>query len=116
VKDAGIKSVVFDDSVIKPAYPDYDKMRSLVEDAIHPPAPGASSGPSTTAPAGPAAAGTTSAGATGTGKAPGGAAAAGTASSAPTSPAVDTTNACAYDPVAAQKALAAGMPPIKKRR
>ena len=49
VKDAGIKSVVFDDSVIKPAYPDYDKMRSLVEDALHPPAPGASAGPATTA-------------------------------------------------------------------
>ena len=42
VKDAGIRSVVFDDSVIKPAYPDYDEIRSLVEDSLHPPAPGSS--------------------------------------------------------------------------
>jgi polyisoprenyl-teichoic acid--peptidoglycan teichoic acid transferase len=105
VKSAGITSVVFDDSVIKPAYPDYDKMRSLVEDAIHPPSPGASSGPSPTPPAG---------GSSGTGTASKDAA--GTSASAPTSPAVDTTDACAYDPVAAQKALAAGEPPTKKRR
>ena len=58
VKDAGIKSVVFDDSVIKPAYPDYDKMRSLVEDALHPPSPGASSGPAPTAPSSATASGT----------------------------------------------------------
>jgi len=100
VKSAGIKSVVFDDSVIKPAYPNYDKMRSLVEDALHPPSPGASSGPAPTA-ASSAAATTTSAD---------------SSASAPTSPAVDTTDACAYDPVAAQKALAQGEPPTKKRR
>jgi LCP family protein required for cell wall assembly len=99
VKNAGIKSVVFDDSVIKPAYPDYDKMRSIVEDALHPPSPGASSGPATTSAA--ATAGST---------------ASGGEASAPTSPAVDTTDACAYDPVAAQKALAQGEPPTKKRR
>jgi LCP family protein required for cell wall assembly len=98
VKDAGIKSVVFDDTVIKPAYPDYDKMRSIVEDAIHPPAPGSSSGPTSTAP-------TTAGGS-----------AAQTAASAPTSPAVDTKDACAYDPVAAQKALAGGEPPTKHKR
>jgi len=105
VKSAGIKSVVFDDSMIKPAYPDYDKMRSIVEDSLHPPAPGASSGPSTTPPAG----------TTGAGTAPSGAVAS-TSATAPTSPAVDTTDACAYDPVAAQKALAKGEPPTKKRR
>jgi hypothetical protein len=105
VKSAGIKSVVFDDSVIKPAYPDYDKMHSLVEDAIHPPSPGASSGPATTSSAAPTAGATASGGA-----------AAGGAASAPTSPAVDTTDACAYDAAAAQKALAQGMPPTKKRR
>jgi hypothetical protein len=103
VKDAGIKSVVFDDTVIRPAYPDYDKMRSIVEDAIHPPAPGSSSGPTSTAPTAPPA--TTAGGS-----------AARTAASAPTSPAVDTKDACAYDPVAAQKALAAGEPPTKHRR
>jgi hypothetical protein len=106
VKSAGIKSVVFDDSMIKPAYPDYDKMRSIVEDSLHPPAPGASSGPTTTP----------SAGTTGAGTASSGAAASTTSASAPTSPAVDTTDACAYDPVAAQKALAKGEPPTKKRR
>jgi len=100
VKDAGIKSVVFDSSVIKPAYPDYDKMRSIVEDAIHPPAPGSSSGPTSTPPT------TTS----------GNAAPTQTSASAPTSPAVSTKDACAYDPVAAQKALAAGEPPTKHKR
>jgi hypothetical protein len=110
VKSAGIKSVVFDDSVIKPAYPDYDKMRSLVEDALHPPSPGASSGPDTSAPTG-----STGGGSTGGGTTSGGAAASSSAG-APTSPAVDTTDACAYDPVAAQKALAQGEPPTKKRR
>jgi polyisoprenyl-teichoic acid--peptidoglycan teichoic acid transferase len=101
IKGAGIKSVVFDDSVIKPAYPDYDKIRGIVEDAIHPPAPGASSGPATsTAPTGTTASGS----------------AAQTSASAPTSPAVDTKDACAYDAVAAQKALAQGEPPTKHRR
>jgi hypothetical protein len=100
VKDAGIRSVVFDDSVIKPAYPDYDKMRSLVEDALHPPSPGASSGPTTAAPTGTTAGG----------------AAARTSASAPTSPAVSAKDACVYDPVAAQKALDQGEPPTKKHR
>ena len=34
VKDAGIQSVVFDDSVIRPAYPDFDKIRGMVQDAL----------------------------------------------------------------------------------
>jgi LCP family protein required for cell wall assembly len=100
VKDAGIQSVVFDDTVIKPAYPDYDVIRSMVEDALHPPAPGSSSGP--TAP-------------TGTGGTAAGGAAADTSASAPTSPAVSATDACAYDPVAAQEALDEGEPPTKRR-
>jgi LCP family protein required for cell wall assembly len=100
VKDAGIKSVVFDDSVIKPAYPDYDKIRSLVEDALHPPAPGASSGPTSAAPTAPTAGGS----------------AAQTSASAPTSPAVSAKDACVYDPVAAQKALDQGEPPTKTHR
>jgi len=100
VKDAGIKSVVFDDSVIKPAYPDYVKMRSLVEDALHPPSPGASSGPTTAPPTGTTAGG----------------AAAQTSASAPTSPAVSAKDACVYDPVAAQQALDKGEPPTKTHR
>src|SRR3954452_21692694 len=87
VKEAGIRSVVFDDSVIKPAYPDYDKMRSLVEDSLHPPAPGSSSGPTATTGSSP----TTASAPTGSGS----------AATAPTSPAVAATDACAYDPVAA---------------
>jgi hypothetical protein len=104
VKDAGIRSVVFDDSVIKPAYPDYDKIRGLVEDALHPPAPGASAGTTSTAPTG-----------TTAGTAAGGSAA-DTSASAPTSPAVSATDACAYDPVAAQEALDEGEPPTKGGR
>src|SRR3954453_15960453 len=100
VKDAGIKSVVFDDSVIKPAYPDYDKMRSLVEDAIHPPAPSSSSGPTATG-------SNTTSESGGTTAPPAGAS---------SSPAVGAAHAWAHDPVAAQKARDAGEPPTKKRR
>jgi hypothetical protein len=103
VKEAGIRSVVFDDSVIKPAYPDYDKIRGLVEDALRPPAPGSSAG------------GTTGAAPTDTtaGTAAGGTAA-DTSASASTSPAVSAADACAYDPVAAQEALDEGEPPTKR--
>ena len=104
VKEAGIRSVVFDDSVITPAYPDYDKMRSLVEDSLHPPSPGSSSDSTGTSPTG-TTSGTSASGA-----------AAGTAASAPTSPAVTSTDACAYDPVAAQKAIDQGEPPSKSHR
>jgi polyisoprenyl-teichoic acid--peptidoglycan teichoic acid transferase len=106
VKDAGIRSVVFDDSVIKPAYPDYDEIRSLVEDSLHPPAPGASSGPTATAGSSTAATGdSAAAGST-----------AGSTATAPTSPAVSATDACAYDPVAAQEALDEGESPTKHGR
>jgi LCP family protein required for cell wall assembly len=101
VKDAGIRSVVFDDSVIKPAYPDYDLIRSMVEDALHPPSPGSSSGGATPAP-------------TGTTAASGGAA--DTSASASSSPAVSATDACAYDAKAAAEALAQGEPPTKHSR
>ena len=105
VKGAGIRSVVFDDSVIKPAYPDYDKIRSLVQQALSTPSPAAA------APAAPAATGTAGGGtpATSTG-------ATGSSAKASSSPTVSTTDACAYDPVAAQKALAEGEPPTKRRR
>jgi hypothetical protein len=82
--------VVFDPSLIDPAYPDYDLMRQIVRDAIAPPAPAddapedttASAAPGTTAPAPPA----------------------------PPGPAADVGDACAYDPVRAQEALAQGEP------
>jgi LCP family protein required for cell wall assembly len=104
VKDAGIQSVVFDDSIIKPAYPDYDKIRGLVEDALHPPAPGSSSAPTSSAPPATTAAPAPAAGGSATGD----------ASAAPASPAVSATDACAYDPVAAKEALDQGEPPTKR--
>jgi polyisoprenyl-teichoic acid--peptidoglycan teichoic acid transferase len=113
VKDAGITSVVFDASVIKPAYPDYAKIRSMVEDALHPPSPGASSGPAPTTPTTPtstAAGGSSS----GSGAAPSSAAAPSAGASA--SPAVSATDACAYDAKGAQAELAKGEPPTKRRR
>jgi LCP family protein required for cell wall assembly len=101
VKGTEIRSVVFDDTVISPAYPDYDKIRSMVQQALTPP-PDTSSTPA--APATPTAAAPTS------GTAP-------TASTAPTTgadPAADVGNVCAYDPVRAQAALAAGQPPTRR--
>jgi LCP family protein required for cell wall assembly len=97
VKDAGLQSVVFDDSVITPAYPDYDEIRGLVQDALASPA---------TTPAPPAPTSATDA-PTGT-ESP-------SAGSSP-SPAVSATDACAYDPVAAQEALDEGEPPTKNGR
>jgi LCP family protein required for cell wall assembly len=94
VKEADVRSVVFDETVISPAYPDYDLMRRLVRDALVPPAPQpapAEDDPQSTAPA------------------PTGAPA------APTSPATDVADACAYDPVQAEAALAQGKPPIRSR-
>jgi LCP family protein required for cell wall assembly len=107
VKDAGIQSVVFDDSVIRPAYPDFDLIRGLVQDALTTHA--ASPAPTGTAPAAPA-----------DGAATGSAVAGGTAAEsspvAPTSPAVSATDACAYDAVAAQEALDKGEPDTKGGR
>ncbi|WP_255352988.1 LCP family protein [Modestobacter sp. Leaf380] len=93
VKDAGIRSVVFDDTVITPAYPDYDAMRLLVQQALGAapapapaPAPSSSAAPTTSAAPAPA----TDAG-----------------------PVDEVSNACAYDPAAAQAALDAGEPPTR---
>jgi polyisoprenyl-teichoic acid--peptidoglycan teichoic acid transferase len=98
VKDAGIRSVVFDDTVIDPAYPDYDRIRALVREALAP-------ATATTAPAPPSA----------------------PASSAPSPPATaipppggndgvaaEVADACAYDPVQAQAARDAGQPPTRR--
>jgi polyisoprenyl-teichoic acid--peptidoglycan teichoic acid transferase len=103
VKGSGIQSVVFDDTVIKPAYPDYDEIRRLVEDALHPPAPSSSTTTTSPGPTDSTAAGTSA-------PAP----SPDTAASAPTSGAVSATDACAYDPVTAQEALDEGEPPTKR--
>ncbi len=97
VKDAEVRSVVFDPSLIDPAYPDYDLMRRIVSDSLAPPP-----APSPVAPAAPddQAAGS---------EAP----AAGQTPAPPPTPAADVGDACAYDPVQAQEALAAGQPPTR---
>ena len=102
VKGAGIRSVVFDTTVINPAYPDYDRIRTLVQEALSP----ASTAGDTTAPA------TTATPAPATSSAP--------LSAAP-EPAgnggvpAEVTDACAYDPAQAAAALAAGEPPNQGR-
>ncbi len=101
VKDAEIRSVVFDDTVIDPAYPDYDRIRALVQEALAPPPPvddsdGTRPPASPSAPAPP--------------QAPPG---------QPEQPventgaAAEVGDACAYDPVQAQEALTAGEPPTR---
>jgi polyisoprenyl-teichoic acid--peptidoglycan teichoic acid transferase len=98
VKDATVRSVVFDASVIDPAYPDYDLMRQIVQDAVAPAASPADGAPATTATS------------PSTSAAP-------SESAAPTTsadPAADVGDACAYDPVRAQEALAQGEPPTKR--
>jgi LCP family protein required for cell wall assembly len=96
VKDAGVRSVVFDPSLIDPAYPDYDLMRRLVQESIAPVPTEAS--PSTETPVG----------------SPTEAPATGTAPPTPAAgPAADVADACAYDPVRAQEALAQGEPPTR---
>jgi len=99
VKDAGIRSVVFDSTVIDPAYPDYDRIRTLVQEALHPAQP--SGGGDTTAPA------TSAAPAPATSSAPLSAAPAPAGNGGV---AAEVTDACAYDPAQAAAALAAGEP------
>jgi LCP family protein required for cell wall assembly len=96
VKDATTRSVVFDAELIDPAYPDYDQMRQIVQDAVAPAAGPADDAPTTSAPDQP---GTTDA----------------AARSTPADPAADVGDACAYDAVQAQAALAAGEPPTRRR-
>ncbi|SNR73703.1 LCP family protein [Blastococcus mobilis] len=103
VKESGINSVVFDDTVIRPAYPDYDLIRSTVQTALGtavtptPPADDTSQSTGTAAPASSAPA-----------PAAGG-------SGAEETPVDNVTDACAYDPVAAQKALDEGEPRTRRR-
>ncbi len=98
VKDAEIRSVVFDPSLIDPAYPDYARMRQIVQESITP-------ATTTTATAPPPAPGDSASGADqGTGQTP---------PPPPAAPAADVGDACAYDPAQAQAALAEGEPPTR---
>ena len=101
VKDAHVSSVVFDETLIKPAYPDYDKMRQIVKEALS----STAASPSTGAPA-------SSSAPASSGAAPSSSA---SPSAAAQDPAADVGDACKYDPVRAQQALAAGQPPTRKR-
>ncbi len=100
VKSAGIRSVVFDDTVINPAYPDYPKIRSLVQQALAP-APAGTPTPAPT-PA-PAPAPATSSAPLSAAPSPGGNGGSVT----------EVADACAYDPAQAQAALDAGQPPTR---
>jgi LCP family protein required for cell wall assembly len=97
VKDAEIRSVVFDASVIDPAYPDFEQMRALVQEALAP-QPARPSGD--TPPSDPVE--------------PAGGDPEGGEQPAP-SPITDVGDACAYDPAVAQEALAQGEPPTRRR-
>jgi LCP family protein required for cell wall assembly len=105
VKDANVQSVVFDAGVIDPAYPDYDLMRQIVQDAIAPPAPSDEA----------SADGAPTAG-SGSTQAPPDREPADPATAEPTTaadPAADVADACAYDRVQAEESLAAGKPPTR---
>jgi LCP family protein required for cell wall assembly len=97
VKDASVRSVVFDLSLIDPAYPDYDRMRQIVQNALTAPAPPAKTPGDTTASPSPAAPTTTEP----------------AAPAAAEDPSADGGDACAYDPARAEDALAAGEPPTR---
>ncbi|MGY2065824.1 LCP family protein [Blastococcus sp. SYSU DS0619] len=88
VKDAEIRSVVLDPSVIDPAYPDYDRIRQLADEAIDPP-PAPAPAPADGAEAEPA-------------------------PEEADGPVADIADACAYDPVRAAEARAEGEPPTRQ--
>jgi polyisoprenyl-teichoic acid--peptidoglycan teichoic acid transferase len=107
VKDAGsVRSVVFDDTVISPAYPDYDKIRSLVQQSLAVAAPSSSAPaggtPATSAPV----SGAPTPGATSSAPSP-------APSSAAPDPAANVTDVCAYNATQAQEQLAQGKPAHK---
>jgi hypothetical protein len=109
VKDAGVRSVVFDDTVIDPAYPDYDRMRAIVDEALGAAPAADPAGTATDDPAGTA----DDAAADDATPAPGTASPTPPAEGGQTPPATDVADACAFDPVAAAEAQAAGEPPSK---
>lgn len=97
-KKAPIRSVVFDSSVINPAYPDYTKIQSIVSSALADPGTPSAAAQTSSAPAPTPSTGAPT-----------------TTAPAPESGAVtDVTDACAYDPAQAAAALAAGKPPTRK--
>ena len=97
VKDAPLRSVVFDQTVIDPAYPDYDRMRQIVQDVIAPAPPAA---PDATA-------------GSGVPTTPAPTSAVPPPPPADPAPVTDVGDACAYDRVQAEEALAAGKPPTR---
>jgi anionic cell wall polymer biosynthesis LytR-Cps2A-Psr (LCP) family protein len=99
VKDADVRSVVFDENLIKPAYPDYDKLRQIVQEALAPQSGTAGSSPASSASA------SSSAPATASGEQP---------TATATDPATEVGDACKYDPVRAKQAITAGQPPTRK--
>jgi LCP family protein required for cell wall assembly len=103
-KDARIRSVVFDDHVINSAYPDYNKIRSIVSQTL---AAGGAAEPDATPGEPSVAASSTS---------PSGGSPATSSPASTAGPVTDIGNACAYDPAEAQKALAQGKPPTKTHR
>jgi len=108
VKDAPIRSLVFDTHVINPAYPDYAKIRRLTQQALAPP-PSASSSSSSA----PADGGTTSSASAPPTTPPTSAEASGAAASPSGNPVAELGDACAYDPKQAAAQLAKGKPPTK---
>jgi hypothetical protein len=106
VKDASVRSLVLDTSLISPAYPDYDLIRQLVDHALNPPAPSNGDGDGF-----------------GSGDGTGSANPSSGSSAPPSNPSVDPTpeptqeavddvrDACAYDPQQAAEAREAGEPP-----
>ena len=97
VKDAPLRSVVFDESLIDPAYPDYELMRQIVQDAIDP-APATDDAAESAAPSSGTPAPTEGSGTAGEEPPPA------------TDPAADVGDACAYDREKAEAALAEGKP------
>jgi polyisoprenyl-teichoic acid--peptidoglycan teichoic acid transferase len=116
VKDAGMQSVVFDDTVIRPAYPDFDEMRALVQEALTT-TPSPTPTPAEPAPADGAAAPTGGQGTDSEGTDSEGTDSEGTGTettepaAASESPVTNAADACAYDAEAAQEALDDGEPP-----
>ncbi|UOY04051.1 LCP family protein [Blastococcus sp. PRF04-17] len=101
VQEANVRSVVFDADLIDPAYPDYDRMRQIVDDTLDPAPASSGAPPSDDAPA--SGNGQPSAPSTTDSPDPTGGA----------DPAADVGDACAYDRSRAEEARAAGKPPTK---
>jgi LCP family protein required for cell wall assembly len=96
VKDASIRSLVLDTSLIDPAYPDYDRIRQLVDEALNPPPPSGDGG-----------------GSPSSGETPSDPAETTTPEAEDEDPVDDVADACAYDPEQAAEARAEGEPPSR---